>query len=279
MAEAKRIRLLAVDMDGTCLNGRSQMAGKTLQALKLAAESGITVVPATGRSLSCLPHRLAGRMDIYRYVISSNGASVADLWEKRELAQTLIPREKALALIAKSGEQGFGSTAHIRHEYYVEGRMLSFCGRVVFGRDAGKLRNVRNMTEVVKKSPYDIEEIQFYFLSAGAKKRIQMTLQEFPELSAAYTRIYVEIFAENASKGNALAFLADRLGITKEETACIGDGENDLPMFEAAGLKLAMKNAVPRLKEKADAILPDRGRDGAAEGIRRIIRQNAELTV
>ena len=65
-----------------------------------------------------------------------------------------------------------------------------------------------------------------------------------------------------------MAALAERLGIKKEETACIGDGENDLPMFRAAGLKMAMGNAVPELREKADIILPSNGRGGAAKGIR-----------
>ena len=70
------------------------------------------------------------------------------------------------------------------------------------------------------------------------------------------------------AKGKALAVLAERLGIAKEETACIGDGENDLPMFQAAGLKMAMGNGVPELKGKADIILPSNRRSGAAEGIR-----------
>ena len=78
MAKTAGIRLLAVDMDATCLNKKSQMTKETLQSLRMAADAGIIVVPTTGRSLSCLPHKLAERMDIYRYVISSNGASVSD---------------------------------------------------------------------------------------------------------------------------------------------------------------------------------------------------------
>ena len=55
----------------------------------------------------------------------------------------------------------------------------------------------------------------------------------------------------NASEGAALAALAARLNIPKEQIACIGDGENDLSMFEAAGLRIAMGNAVePRSKRR-----------------------------
>ena len=50
MTQGKNIRLLAVDMDGTCLNSRSQMTAETIRALEAAAKAGIIVVPTTGRS-------------------------------------------------------------------------------------------------------------------------------------------------------------------------------------------------------------------------------------
>ena len=54
------IKLLAVDMDGTCLDRRSRMTDVTLGALRKAAGRGIIIVPTTGRNLECIPHRLAG---------------------------------------------------------------------------------------------------------------------------------------------------------------------------------------------------------------------------
>ena len=49
------IKLLAVDMDGTCLDGRSRMTDRTLCALRKAAEKGIIIVPATGRIWNVSP--------------------------------------------------------------------------------------------------------------------------------------------------------------------------------------------------------------------------------
>ncbi|NSD11664.1 HAD hydrolase family protein [[Ruminococcus] gnavus] len=60
--------------------------------------------------------------------------------------------------------------------------------------------------------------------------------------------------------------MAQSLGIAKSEIACIGDGENDLSMFEASGMKLAMGNAVEMLKKEADYILPDCDHNGVTEG-------------
>ena len=64
------------------------------------------------------------------------------------------------------------------------------------------------------------------------------------------------------------------LGIKKEEVACIGDGENDLPMFEASGMKFAMGNAVDVLKEKADYLLPSNNEDGVAFAVNEYILKN-----
>lgn len=62
------IQLLAIDMDGTCLNQHSKISAKTMTALKLAAKAGIQIVPATGRALSCLPYQLSNQKDLYRYL-------------------------------------------------------------------------------------------------------------------------------------------------------------------------------------------------------------------
>ena len=47
-----RIKLLAIDMDGTCLNPRSKISDRTMEALKACADAGVMIVPTTGRALS-----------------------------------------------------------------------------------------------------------------------------------------------------------------------------------------------------------------------------------
>ena len=61
----------------------------------------------------------------------------------------------------------------------------------------------------------------------------------------------VEAVNASCSKGTALAFLAERLGISTEKVIAVGDQWNDLPMIERAGLGFAVNNANDRLKEKA----------------------------
>ena len=287
------IRLLAVDMDGTCLDSRSRITDNTINALRKAAASGIIVVPATGRSMACLPHRLAAgtvrdvedcvdswrkkeedirkNRDLFRYVITSNGAQITDIRENRTIFQKMIEKKDALDLINACRNLGVGVTSHINHEYLLQGRLLVALGHLIYGKDAGGVRWVRDMRETVRCTPYGIEEIQFYFMSPSAKKKIRNILKHFPQLDSAYTGIYVEVFSSEASKGNALCALQEYLGITREETATIGDGENDLSMFRGAGLKIAMGNAVPLLKEKSDCITSSNDQDGVAKAVESFI--------
>lgn len=264
------IRLLAVDMDGTCLDSKSRMSEKTVAALRLAAEKGIIIVPTTGRNLNCIPHRLK-RETFYRYAITSNGACVIDLKENRKIHESLIPCNTAAELLKKCSKKGFGITAQIDNEYYLQGKLLSLAGKLYYGKDSENSICVKNMRNFTIQSNKDVEEIQLYFLCPKARKNAEKMLKEFDSVSYAYSNIYVEIFHKNASKGIALSKLAEHLGIDKSEIACIGDGENDLTMFASSGTKLAMGNAVDALKEKSDFILPDNDSNGVAYAIEKYI--------
>ena len=76
---------------------------------------------------------------------------------------------------------------------------------------------------------------------------------------------------EGCSKKNAIYILADKLGIKKEEIIVMGDGGNDISMFECAGLKIAMENAEEHLKEKADFITASNNDDGVAKAIQKFV--------
>lgn len=264
------IKLIAIDMDGTCLDSKSRMSEETVEALRKAAEKGIIIVPATGRNLSCLPHRLQ-RENFYRYVITSNGAGVIDLKENKRIYNSCIKYETAVDLLKKCRGKGFGVAAHINEEYYIQGKLLSLAGRIYFGRDAQNAISEKDICKMTEEKQSEVEEIQLYLIHPKSRERIKEILKSYSDFSVAYSSIYVEIFDKNASKGRALSELAQKLGIEKGEIACVGDGENDLSMFEASGLKFAMGNAVDELKEKADIILPSNNENGVAEAVNRIL--------
>ena len=54
----------------------------------------------------------------------------------------------------------------------------------------------------------------------------------------------------------------------------IGDGGNDLPMFDIAGLKVAMSNSIDIVKEKADYITNSNNESGVAKAIKKLRHPN-----
>lgn len=264
------IKLLAMDMDGTCLNSRSRISEETMTWLRRARDQGVTLVPTTGRTLSCIPHQLK-EARLHRYVITSNGASVTDLETGTDIFRAEIPLEAAVSLMEACAGKGLGMTAHIGHEYLVQGRLLSLLGRLQYGPDAADSQTVRHIIPYAAQAQMDVEELQFFFFSKAARKRTAQALANHDGLAAAYSGMYVEIYSQAATKGTALAAIARLLSISKDEIACIGDGENDIPMFREAGHCFAMGNAVPELKAMADETVASNDEDGVAEAIKRLL--------
>ena len=81
----------------------------------------------------------------------------------------------------------------------------------------------------------------------------------------------IHITHQEATKKHALEVLLKMLGVTSEETIAFGDSENDLPLFEIAGYKVAMSNGADRLKAAADFIALHAEADGLAEAIEKLV--------
>ena len=83
----------------------------------------------------------------------------------------------------------------------------------------------------------------------------------------------LDITSSEASKLHGILEVSRILGITTEEIIGVGDGYNDFPLLMACGLKIAMGNAVPELKEIADFIAPTVHEDGVATVIEKFVLQ------
>ena len=70
-----KIRIAALDLDGTLLSHENTITPATRQAIAEAAARGVVVLPATGRALANLPP-LVAQLPGVRYAITSNGAAV-----------------------------------------------------------------------------------------------------------------------------------------------------------------------------------------------------------
>lgn len=68
-------------------------------------------------------------------------------------------------------------------------------------------------------------------------------------------------------KRAVLASLTERLGMRQEQVLYIGDDLNDLPAFAAAGVKVAVADAVPEVQDAADWVTTAAGGHGAVREV------------
>ncbi|WP_234031393.1 HAD family hydrolase [Lentibacillus cibarius] len=83
-----------------------------------------------------------------------------------------------------------------------------------------------------------------------------------------------EIVAPGVSKWAAIQVLIRVFGINPEETAAIGDGQNDIQMLRYAGISAAMANADQEVKAAADVTTGHHEQDGLAEFIEKYLVQS-----
>ena len=82
---------------------------------------------------------------------------------------------------------------------------------------------------------------------------------------------YLDITHPLANKGVALSEIARLLGVPLAEIAVIGDGGNDVAMFERSGLSIAMGNARPAVQRAANFVTDSNSDDGFANAVERFI--------
>lgn len=82
---------------------------------------------------------------------------------------------------------------------------------------------------------------------------------------------YLDITHPLANKGDALSEIATLLGAPMAEIAVIGDGANDVAMFERSGLAIAMGNAAPEVQRRADVVTASNRDNGFAKAVERYI--------
>ncbi len=275
------IRLIALDLDGTLLNGGKTISPADRSAVEAAIGRGVLVVPVTGRPAQGVPQEVLDLPGV-RYVISSNGATIRDVVTGETLLETHLEAETALAVLAASDhvtmirEVFRAGVGYLSREDYdilcdrYKGAMLQYVldtRQVLPGTVADFLR----------EDPRPIEELFFLTGSEETKLALQETLSALPGIGFADPFPHdLEVMAGGIDKGEGLRFLLDRLGIDSAETMAVGDGGSDLPMLRAAGIGVAMGNATEGVRAGADWVTASNDENGVALAIEKFVLKERE---
>ena len=269
--------IIAFDLDGTVLDGEKRVTETTRKALEAAAESGIWLVPATGRILKGMPEEIL-QLGWIRYMILANGAAVWDRETENCLYRAEMSAETGLGVLRWLDGFPVIYDCYQENQGWMTASMWekaeAYAPSPFYVQHIRTLRKpVPDLKEHVRKSGKSLQKIQAFCRTAEVQQEvIARTAERFPELavSTSVTR-NVEINDGKANKGAALAVLAERLGIPMERVAAFGDGTNDVSMIRAAGLGIAMGNAADEVKAAADRVTAGNDEDGVGMAVEQLM--------
>lgn len=120
---------------------------------------------------------------------------------------------------------------------------------------------------------HTVYEYTIFFDDEQARRLLYPVLK-----NVSYTRwhpYFLDIVAEGLSKSYGAARILERIGVTREECMAFGDGGNDIPIIEYAGIGVAMGNATDDVKAAADYVTDTVDEDGIVTALQRfgVIRE------
>lgn len=266
--EKKNYRLAALDMDGTLLGSSHEVSDYTRKVLARADASGKIAALATGRCLSELLDILE-TIPAVRYVICENGANIYDTRLKRSIHRVSFAPEEvdfAMAELEKTtaiAQFFMNDQSWLRCEKDVDlapYRLEHF--RSVF--NAGSLFDP-GLFDRYRAVRQPVDKIDIYFRSTEDRSAFRKAAAGHPFEIVDSIGIGLELSPLNANKSDGLIKLCELLDIPLNESIAVGDADNDKGILQAAGLAVAMGNAIAEIKAIADVITDDCDHDGAAK--------------
>lgn len=257
-----KIKLVATDIDGTLVKWDTSVSDGVKDCIKKLQENGVKVVLVTGR-MHCATKHLRDELGLNSPVVSYQGGLIKDS-DGKTLYQENLDSDYAKEIINWAHKNDVHLNLYIDDKLYVEkdddcvkrytdGKFVPY---TVCPFESLKIENVNKILAI---NYGNAERVTGWISELQAK---------FPELYIVKsTPFFCEIGSPMAKKSLGVEFLAKHWNLSQDEILTIGDQNNDIELLKAGGVKVAMGNATPELKECANYITDSVENDGFVKAI------------
>lgn len=240
------IRLIVSDIDGTLVpEGGSCLNPEYMQVIRKLQEQGVLFAAASGRQASSIDavfHEIRNRI----YYLSDNGAYIQKYGSPAK--EVRMCREHVEDLLRElKGIPGQRVLLSTKDGYYIDDKNEAF-SRLVFDQYKGTGGIVDNVIDYagscIKLSLY---------CEQGAGGIYELLYERWKDrfmINISGER-WVDINDRAATKGNAVRWIQEQMGITPEETVVFGDNFNDITMMERSARSYASVLSAPEVKKAA----------------------------
>ncbi|MCI8961659.1 MAG: HAD family phosphatase [Clostridia bacterium] len=272
MRNLKDIKAIFLDVDGTLLNNKKQITDATKTIIKEIKNKGIYIILCSGRSNKDVC-KYSQDAYVSEYTISSNGAQIYNYITKENCYKNCIKYNYIKAVWEYCNKNNLELVFNLDSNQ--TGNNI-FCSNIYKDRtiieDIESLKDIDIFQIIINsKNYYDIQHCEEYILSNKTLKIANYSREYIKKDPNSKEPYYIFINNKLVDKGIAIREILKEINIKKEETICFGDRINDITMFKACGITVAMKNADEELKKIADYITLSNEEDGVADFIKKYI--------
>lgn len=253
---------IVLDLDGTLLDDASRLPERNLRVLRAAHERGVRVMIATGRS-NLSAHSIVAELGIDQPAVVFNGAGLycarrqrmleertlsnrmleatLQYARDRELLPVLMCADRKLALAARNAAEEAALDFMAGLDLVDESQLhAEYVMRVtLFSERHSDSAAFAQEFEHCVGQPHYLTHFPLAVLASHRDNRLQV----------------LDVHPPCRGKGEALRILEEEYGIAPARVVAVGDATNDIPMFELAGLSVAMENGMSEAVQAAKRVI------------------------
>ena len=237
-------------MDGTLLGPDKKISPENRVALERLRAIGVEVVIASGRfygNLAIFEEDLGFR----GWIISSGGAVVSHAATGEVIYEITVPQELALELFHRARADGISVIGYHKTGIFCDAQTE---WTALYLRRTGQVP----IADVPALIDTGLQKLIWVTAADRITKLTPRMQEEFRD------RLYVvntehemlEFLSPKVNKALALQALARRLNIPREQIIFFGDGNNDVPLLEWAGMSIAMAHGAEAARRAGKEISP-----------------------
>lgn len=291
----KKIKLVAIDLDGTLLSSENSMniSKKNIELLEKAISGGIHIAIATGRNYLSAKNVLAstGSDILERLPLSlQNGSLLVEGNTNRILKAYDLDKNIAHSIMADMKERGLDIMVHdsIKSDIsiFVEDKPLNRAIEIylknrieVIKHDKTVVR-VKDLFETIQFNPIQLATIDTEDKIDSVMSLVNKKYDGLVKTVKTVSYLdnggwwWFEVFNKNCSKSRGLKDICSIYNIPVENSAYIGDNYNDVEAMKVAGYSIAVGNAPDDIKQMCDLTVSSNNEDGVAEALEIIMAKN-----
>ena len=269
----KKYKLIIFDLDGTIVLSNNKLAKNVEKGIDHLLSQKIEVVVATGRFYDAIPDFFLNHEKI-RYIVSSNGALIYDKKARKDLDLKAIDFDQALEIVKSSFDKAYNgfvvtSDGTLRERSMYERYMKKNPNYVQTFRPSRII--VEDIIEHLKNNQLIVKKIHLGFEDLEVRDELYNQFKSIKTVNTVSSGVdNIEVTTKDASKGSALHFLKEHLGLLKNQILAIGDSENDISMLKEAGLSIAMGNSTAAVQAASDFVTSDADDEGFYKAIKKV---------